>query len=165
MSGQTAGPRTNQSIWPSVSCPTARADYCPVSPSRSRFPAPMYTQASERPLYNRARCANLDDRYCCGVTYRDRGSCQRSLDVIGFFVEVEWDRMRGVARALECMLIFESGMIVAVKRNARILHSAREVHLNQLSGDLPSAASALLQTLECGWRQEDDDRRPGRSES
>ena len=74
------------------------------------------------------------------MTYRDRGSCQRSLDVIGFFAEVEWDRSRGVARALECILIFESGMIVAIKLNARFFYSAREIHLNQLCGDLSTAA-------------------------
>ena len=100
----------------------------------------MYSQASKHPLYNRTRCANLDDRYCRGVTDRDRGSCQRSLNVIGFIAEVEWDRMRGVARAFEYMLIFKSVMIVAVELNAHILHSTREVHLDQLRGDLPTAA-------------------------
>lgn len=102
----------------------------------------MYSQASEQPLYNRTRCANLDDRYCRGVTYRDGGSCQGSLNVIGFFVEVEWDGLRGIARTLECILIFEIVMIVAVKLNARLLYSAREVHLKQLRGDLATAAQS-----------------------
>ena len=34
----------------------------------------------------------------------------------------------------------ESVMIVAVKLNARVLYSAREVHPDQLRGDLPTAA-------------------------
>jgi hypothetical protein len=83
---------------------------------RSRFPAGMYTRASKHPLYNRAGCANLDGRYCRGVTYRDRGSCQGSLDVIGLFVEVEWDRLRGVARALECIELVRSRLTAGGNR-------------------------------------------------